>query len=155
MFTSSAFHPPLSLELTVNRLCPCYTTKNNTAKVKKDLLLLNHSAALNTAGCSHLLKACSFLVSRTPQSPKFSLSSLVSRLLSLLGWLILLFSDLKMPKCPEGSVLSTLTSLSTFTPQLISFNPIALKIICNVMALRFKSLASICPLNTTLVYSAT
>lgn len=70
---SSAFHLPLSLESTSNRLCPYYTTKNDFAKVNKDFLSFDLPAASNTAGHSHLLKAFLYSVSRTPHSPNFSI----------------------------------------------------------------------------------
>ena len=59
IFTSSALDPPTSLEIISNRFCPYYTTKNDLAKVNKNLLWLDLLATSNTAGCFHVLKAFS------------------------------------------------------------------------------------------------
>ena len=117
IFTNLAFHPPFSLEFTSNRLCPCYATKNDFARVNKDLFLLNLEAALNTAGGSHVFKAFSLFGFQDTTFSQYFLFHLWPHFF----WVFFAgsFPSFQTSKCqsaPKGSVLSVLTSFSTFTP---------------------------------------
>lgn len=134
----------MSLESTSNRLWPYDTTKNDFAKV--NLLSFDLPVASNTAGYSYSLKAFLPLVSRTPHSPNFSIRFWPHLFCIFFAGSSLSFQTSKCQNALrlEAQFFLHVTSLSTSTLSVSSFNPTALKIIYERKALTWKSPASFC-----------